>query len=370
MIIYVYAGYPALLFLGRLARKRHSGRVSGSAERFSSPVSVVVTVHNEAAVVCQRIADVLAQDGPVGEVIIGSDGSDDETVNLARGYLDSRVRVLDFSQRRGRALTTNDCVREARHEVVIFTDADTEFKPGFVRAIADPFADPAVGVTVGRLLWRSANGECAGAYWAFELGLRAMESSLGLLATATGACMAVRKACFENLLPDEDADFSTPIHAVRKGLKVVYVPEAVAIDEAAPTAAAEFRSRARMVTKNVAGTLRDLRRVSPVTHPGLWWSLVSHKLLRWMTPVFVLAIPLSVLGPGTASIRPAVLALYVAAVVSAALGAAAARMNFHVPVAAQAWNLAVVNAGMLVGLAQAALGRRISTWEAGEAGAS
>jgi cellulose synthase/poly-beta-1,6-N-acetylglucosamine synthase-like glycosyltransferase len=368
LLVYVYAGYPAVLFIGRLA-----GRVPAAsrvAESASEPVSVVVLVHNEAAAIRRRIADILSQDGPVGEVIIGSDGSTDGTPEIARGYGDDRIRVLEFPQRRGRALVTNDCVRAARFDVVVFTDADTEFKPGFVGTIAAPFADPAVGVTVGRLLWRSAGGERAGVYWAFELGLRSLESSLGLLATATGACMAVRKTCFEDLLPDEDVDFSTPIHAVRRGFKVVYAPAAVATDEAAPSAAAEFRARARMVTKNVVGTLRALRTVSFLKCPGLWWSILSHKLLRWMTPVFVILIPLAVLGPDTARLRTLVFALYMAAVAAAAVGAASARRNLRVPLATHAWSLAVVNAGMLAGLLQAGLGRRISTWDAAKRRAS
>jgi cellulose synthase/poly-beta-1,6-N-acetylglucosamine synthase-like glycosyltransferase len=368
LLVYVYLGYPATLFVWSLAVKLVVKKVSTNdpIDSVHGPVSVVVLACDEEPVIRHRIADILSQDAPIGEVIIGSDGSTDGMAAAARGYADDRVRVLEFPNRRGRALVSNDCVRAARFDVVVFTDADTEFKHGFVKAIVRPFADPVVGVTVGKQLWRTAGSERVGVYWAFELGLRSLESSLGLLATASGPCMAVRKACFEELLPDEDVDFSTPIQAVRNGFKVVYAAEAVATDEGAPSAGAEFRARARMVTKNVAGTLRELRRTSFLAHPGLWWSIVSHKLLRWMTPVFVITIPLAVLGPDTARIRALVFALYAGAAAAVCVGGASTRRNLRVPVATHAWSLAVVNAGMLAGLLQAGLGRRISTWDGGK----
>ncbi len=360
LLLYTYAGYPALLaLLQGSSKSSDSYRDQGPID---SPISVVVLAHNESSVIERRISNILAQDASIGEVIIGSDGSTDDTAQLASNYPDSRVRVLEFPNQRGRALVTNDCVSAAAHGIIVFTDAETHFRPGFVYAISQPFIDPKVGVAVGRLLWRDGGRERAGLYWALELSLRSLESRLGLLATASGPGMAIRKSCFEPLLPDEDVDFSTPICAMRKGFKVVYTTEAVASDATSPSAAAEFRARTRMVTKNMAGTLRELRKVNVMSRPGLWWSIVSHKLLRWMTPLFVIGIPFAVWGPATAALRPIVFGLYGTVGAAVALGAAASRRGRRIPLATHAWSLAVVNAGMLAGLFQAGLGRRISTY--------
>jgi hypothetical protein len=196
-----------------------------------------------------------------------------------------------------------------------------------------------------------------------ELVLRGLESDLGLLATASGPGMAVRRACYEPLLADEDPDFSTPIQVVRKGFSVVYAPEAVATDALPPSARAEYRARSRMVTKNFVGTLRELARISPRRHPGLWWSLLSHKLLRWMTPVFVILILVSALGPGMEQVRSLILTCYCVGGLAVLAGALSELLGTQLPIATQAWNLAVVNTGMLVGLLRAAYGGRITSWE-------
>ena len=209
-------------------------------------LSIIVPAHNEAALIRNRIANVLSQGELVHEVIIGSDGSDDETAAIARRYPDARVKVLEFPDRRGRALVCNDCVAAATGQIVVLTDADTQFKPEFLREIVRPFGDPSVAVAVGKLLWRSPGSEGAGVYWSMELALRSLESDLSLLATASGPCMAVRRSCYEPLLADEDPDFSTPIQVVRKGFRVVYAPTAVG-----------HRCRSPVGSRGIPGALED-----------------------------------------------------------------------------------------------------------------
>ena len=360
-LAYVYAGYPAFLVAGHTVTRSASQTTAQQGP--VAPLSIIVPARNEAALIMGRIANIFSQSEFVHEVIIGSDGSDDATASIARSYPDARVRVLEFPDRRGRALVCNDCVAAATGQIVVLTDADTRFKPGFLKEIARPFADPSVAVAVGKLLWRSAGNERAGVYWSMELALRSLESGLRLLATASGPCMAVRRSCYEPLLPDEDPDFSTPIQVVRRGFRVIYTPMAVATDAVPPSARAEFRARSRMVTKNFVGTARELVRISPLKHPGIWWSILSHKLLRWISPLFMIVVPIAVLGPGTTQARPVVLGCYGLGAIAILVGGIADLREIRLPIATQAWNLAVVNAGMLVGLARAACGRRIATYE-------
>lgn len=359
LLLYVYFGYPACLLAGRLIWRRKTaasltGQVGG--------ISVVVAARDEQSVIMHRITNILAQSYPVDEIIIGCDGSQDRTADIARAFPDPRVKILNFHVTRGRALVHNDCVAAAGGEIVVFTDAAVEFAPGFLREIVSPFTDSSVAVSTGRLLWRSGGSERTGWYWGLELFLRRLESSLGLLATASGPCMAVRKSCYQALLRDEDVDFTTPLQAARRGLKVAYVPTAIATDDPYLSPAEEFRARSRMVTKNLVGTLRELGKSNPATSPGLWWTSLSHKVLRWLTPVFVLLIPVAVLGVGNATFLKWVLTAYGTGAIAIAIGGAWSLSGMSVPVASQAWSLAVANAGMLAGLMRAAAGHRISSY--------
>lgn len=364
-VAYTYIGYPVLLLCAHFIRPPSRRRSPGSQHQLApvATVSVVIAVRNEASIVTRRISNVLAQSGHVREVIIGSDGSIDDTVKVARSYPDKRVKVLDFAANRGKALTANDCMSLATGEIVILTDADTEFKPGFINEIVRPFNDPDVGVTVGKLLWRYPDGDRAGAYWSLELALRSLESRQGLLSTATGACMAVRRSCFDPLRADEDMDFTTPIRVVRQGFRVEYVAGAVATDVQPPSVQAEFRARSRTVTRNFAGTARELCHMNPGHNPGLWWSILSHKMLRWLTPVFLIAMPVAAAGSGVSSLREVVLGSYGLAAAAIAAGGYANWRGSRLPVVTLAWNLAVINAGMLAGVTWAMFGRRVTTWE-------
>jgi cellulose synthase/poly-beta-1,6-N-acetylglucosamine synthase-like glycosyltransferase len=76
-LLWVYAGYPAAVAV--LARI-HPVVLRASAE--PPTLTVAIAVHDEAAHIAERIADVLAQiDGGarIAEVLVGSDGSTDAT---------------------------------------------------------------------------------------------------------------------------------------------------------------------------------------------------------------------------------------------------------------------------------------------------
>ncbi len=49
-------------------------------------------------------------------------------------------------------MCTNDLVKIARGNVVIFTDADSSSEEDFVKEITRPFSDAAIGCVVGRLI--------------------------------------------------------------------------------------------------------------------------------------------------------------------------------------------------------------------------
>src|SRR5688572_3708365 len=115
-------------------------------------VSIVVCAYNEAARIAARIENLLELDYPADrlEILVGSDGSTDETVAIAQSY--AGVRVQAFRQRRGKPAVINALVQAARGSVVVFADARQRFEPDAVRALVGNFADPAVGAVGGELV--------------------------------------------------------------------------------------------------------------------------------------------------------------------------------------------------------------------------
>jgi glycosyltransferase involved in cell wall biosynthesis len=106
-------------------------------------ISVVIPCFNSAAYLREALDSVLAQDyvGPV-EVLIGDDGSTDDSVRLAESY-GPPVRVLRSPAPPGRGCGAmrNLCLPEARFPLVAFQDADDVWLPNHLSALAGALAE-------------------------------------------------------------------------------------------------------------------------------------------------------------------------------------------------------------------------------------
>src|SRR5205823_5559332 len=127
-----------------------------------------------------------------------------------------------------------------------------------------------------------------GAYWHYEMWLRREESRAGLLAVTAAVALAFRTALYQPLPVDGDADNLVPLFGLAAGKKVAFEAAAVALDEAIETPQQQLRNRIRQVTRSQRDTFRAGRLLNPFRHPVLAWTLWSHKLLRWWTPIFAL----------------------------------------------------------------------------------
>jgi cellulose synthase/poly-beta-1,6-N-acetylglucosamine synthase-like glycosyltransferase len=281
VLFYVYGGYYGFLtLLSRLKRKEKSLTHKTPKNDCLPAVSIVITVFNEEQNIRKRIENLMHvdYDPKKVEVIVASDGSADRTVELARQSNYPNIVVLDFKVRRGKALTQNDAVAAARGDIVVFSDANTEFHQDFLKNITRYFSDGTVGCVVGNLVYRvgtSVVSSSEGFYWRFEKSIRELESRLGILATATGASMAVRKSLWRPLSPSDDSDFTTPLDVILQGYSVLFAFDALAFDEPADSPRQEFRTRVRQTSKNLAGTIRRWGWKGVLRHPAVTFGLLD-----------------------------------------------------------------------------------------------
>ena len=267
---YAYLGYPVLLFvmaaLVQMGRDvyyllyRAERRTRGQA---LPSVTVLMAAYNEADVI-ERTLDNLAQlDYPNGqlEILVGSDGSSDGTVELAGRWSERGVRVLDFPERRGKMSVISDLAAAARGDILVLTDANTLIRPDAVRNLVRHFGDPSVGAVCGELRLVTPDGQRAeeGLYWRYEVTLKVLENRLNAVLGANGAIYAVRRPLFPDLSRDLITDdFVIPMTVRAAGHRVVYDPEAVAMEEAPASVSSEFRRRVRIGAGNWQA-LRSLR---------------------------------------------------------------------------------------------------------------
>ncbi len=305
LLFYVYAGYPLMAAVrarlwpkpvARTRERRHHPATIPFPERrvhaLDPTVSIVVVAYNEAASIAARIENLLALDYPAGrlEIVIGSDGSTDDTVERARRYETSGVRVHAFSGRRGKPAVLNLLVPHLSGDIVLFADARQRFEPSTLRALVADFADPAVGAVSGELMLEADEGtEHAGRgaalYWRYEKLIRSSESRVDSTVGATGAIYAIRRALFVPI-PDDTLldDVVIPLRIIQQGYRVIFEPSARAYDRTSATASQEFARKAR----TIAGTFQLFARERWLLDPRrnrLWLATLSHKGLRLLLPI-------------------------------------------------------------------------------------
>ena|SRR3989442_1381279 len=286
---YTYLGYPVLMFAWASLRSRPP-RPRGS----EPPVTVLVVAHNESTRIRKRLDNLLSLDYPSDklEIMIGSDGSTDDTVERARRYEDAGVMVVAFPARRGKSAVLNDLVPKARGEIVVFADARQQFETGALRALVAPFADPHVGAVSGELILTdnaqgTAVGEGIGFYWRYEKFIRRNEAGVDSTVGATGAIYAIRRDVFEPL-PDETIldDVLIPVRITARGYRVLFEPGARAYDRVAATAQEELTRKVRTITGQFKLFARERWLLNPFQN-RLWLQTVSHTGFRLLIPLLL-----------------------------------------------------------------------------------
>jgi cellulose synthase/poly-beta-1,6-N-acetylglucosamine synthase-like glycosyltransferase len=296
-VVYTYLGYPLFLWiLARGSRPRPQAAPGQDSELPS--VSLLIAAYNEEAEIERRLQNALAIDYPRDrfEIVIGSDGSSDATAGIVKSYADQGVRLLDYKERRGKASILNSAIPQLCGEIVLLSDANTDYDPQAARRLVRWFQDPRVGAVCGRLILTDPQtGRNADSlYWIYETFLKRCENRLDALLGANGAIYAIRRQQFAPIPIDTIIDdFVIPLLAkIRTGCSILYDEEALAYEETPADIRAEFHRRSRIG----AGGFQSLGLLWPLINPFRGWialTFLSHKILRWLCPFFLLGMLIS-----------------------------------------------------------------------------
>lgn len=292
LVFYTYVGYPILMWMLASLRRALVGvrREQGSA---SPRVSLIVAAYNERAIIREKIGNSLSLEYEADklEILIGSDGSDDGTVEIARSCLPAaRGCVLPMS-RRGKSWVINDLVATATGDILVFTDANTMFEADSLRELVRPFSDPEIGCVSG-LLHLTPAGHHVGAkgegfYWRYETFKKTQESEFLAVAGANGAIFALRRELFVPLSPKTiNDDLTMSMRVYLQGKRMVLVPAARGHEMTAPDMLGEFRRHVR----DSAGHFRALIELVGMLDPRLGmpaFCFISHRVIRWLVPLFM-----------------------------------------------------------------------------------
>ena len=364
-LLYAYAGYPALVWL--VSRVRPRAVLRGSAE---PAVTVVITAYNEERDLARKLENTLALDYPADklEIIVASDCSSDRTDEIAREFAPRGVRLHRQAERLGKTAAQNAAIALAQGEVILFSDATTLYQREVLRAMAPNFADPSVGCVAGRLVYVDDSGSAVGSgaksYWGYETFLKTHESRACSLIGASGCLYAVRRSAYVPLYDEACSDFIIATKMVEQGLRAVYEPAAVCTEETNRQAAKEFRMRVRVIAQTYTDLWRHRALLNPLRGGFYSIELLSHKVLRYLVPVFlattlVTSLALAARAPLYAAAAAAQCAFYLAAGLGWLLGRAGLRSRL---LALPAY-FVLSNAAAVVAFYKFLKGERYARWE-------
>jgi len=296
LVLYIYVGYPLLVRLLALV----SQKPVAARPDYQPRVSIVIAAYNEANDIADTLKNKMAQDYPVDklEVLVVSDESEDGTdaivEKLAKEAAIS-IRLFRQSPRQGKTAGLNLIVPESNGEIIIFSDANSQWAPDAVGKLVANFADDTVGYVTGKMVYTHADGSLMGdgcsAYMKYENWLRRYETDIGSVVGVDGGIDAMRKSLYEPLRPDQLPDFVQPLKVVEKGYRVIYEPNALLKEAALDDAESEFSMRVR-VSLRALWALKDMRHLlNPFQYGIFALQLFSHKVLRYYAfiPLVILA---------------------------------------------------------------------------------
>ncbi len=304
LLFYIYFGYP---LLAKVVVTLRPQPVKADPD-YLPTVTILIAAYNEAKDIEATLRNKLEQDYPSDklEIRVVSDESEDGTDEIVERVARDAcfpIHLLRQVPRQGKTAGLNSLVPEATGDIILFSDANSQWDTRVIRNLCSNFADPAVGYVTGKMVYVNEDGSLVGdgcsAYMKYENWLREQETRIGSVVGVDGGVDAMRKTLYRPLRADQLPDFVQPLKVVEQGYRVIYEPQALLKEDALNDSESEFAMRVR-VSLRALWALKDMRHLmNPLRDPLFAWQMISHKVLRYgaFVPMATLALATLLLAP-------------------------------------------------------------------------
>lgn len=365
VIFYAYVGYPLLVFaVSRLFPK------SIIRAAFEPQVSIIITAYNEERDIRAKLKNTLSIDYPPEklEIIVASDCSSDKTDEIVGEFKSQGVKLYRQNERKGKTSAQNMAVERANGEIILFSDATTLYETNVLRAMLPNFADDTVGCVAGKLIYVDATdssvGKGARSYWNYETFLKESESRACSLIGTSGCLYSVRKSAYQPMYPEACSDFFIATLVYKQGLRTVYEPEAVCTEETNRQSGKEMRMRVRVISQTFNDLWRNREMLNPLRTGFFAVELISHKILRYSIPFFLI---LMLLAAGLAAFHSVffmlIFALQIIFYLMALIGWLLEKNEIKAGIVAIPLYFVLTNLAALLGFYKFLSGERYARWE-------
>jgi len=370
LFLHSYIFYPLSIWtISKFNDKKYS-----NDDNYLPEISILISAYNEERVIENTIRTLMNCFYPKEklQIIIGSDNSEDKTAEILEKLSEefSNIKVFIFDWRRGKPHVLNDLVKAAKGEILVFCDANTLYEKEALMNLVKNYRDARVGGVSGKLKLKDVEkskkaGSQEKKYWDAETWIKKQEGKLGILIGANGGIYSIRKEYFEEIptnLPVMD-DFYISLKVLEKRKSFLYINDAVAEEETAPTIKAEFNRKIRN-NSIMMSSIKPLRLLLSPKFGLIAYAFWSHKIIRWFTPILLLSIFFSnvVLLNANFFFNVSFL-IQLIFYLSAVIGYFLKKLNIQITPLLMSFYFLMTNVALFIGLMKFLFGRQTAFWQ-------
>ena len=298
---YTYVLYPFFL---KILLKLNKKRVSKNKGNFLPNIFIVTAAHNEESIISKKMDSILNLDYPRDKIFfyLGLDACTDETFSIVNDYKSDslNIHIFQFNNRMGKPKIVNFLVDKIKSDSVIesdllfFSDANVLLDKLVFKELVQNFNNPEIGLADCAFLpinqFENEMHE-EKLYANFEMFIKKAEGKLwGSMMGPTGGGFMMRKSLFEpipeNFIVD---DFYLAMQVFIHKKKAIVSTKAMCYEDYNGNLNEEFKRKRRISSGNFQNLVFAIKRFNQFK-PIFWFCFFSHKMVRWLSPIWVFSL--------------------------------------------------------------------------------
>jgi cellulose synthase/poly-beta-1,6-N-acetylglucosamine synthase-like glycosyltransferase len=285
-VFFAYCGYPLSLYLFGLFTKKRLKK-----DAFLPSVTLIITAYNEEKSIEEKLQNTINIDYPKErlQILVASDGSTDRTNDIVKQYGNNGVELLAITVRNGKEAAQKEAVKNAKGDILVFTDVATKLDADGIREIVNNFSDEKIGCASSEDRLVDASGKPVGEslYVKYEMWLRRLETRVNSLVGLSGSFFAARKEICLDFSSNLQSDFRTLLNCVKRGQRGVSDSKAIGYYLNVSDEKNEFNRKVRTVVRGLTVFFQHIELLNVFRYGFFSYQMFCHKLLRWFVPFFI-----------------------------------------------------------------------------------
>lgn len=306
-LIHTYVLYPYIIKVLAKGKALNAIQYEENGDQWPI-VNVLMAVHNEEKVILEKIESLLLQEYPHEKynIFIGSDASSDKTNELVSDLVASKsnVHFFPFENRKGKPglintleSIVNQRFPKGKDNLYLLTDANVMLSENTLKKLVRHFKNEDIVLVDAHMNYIGTEeggiASSENSYLSKEVRIKDAESKAwGTMIGPFGGCYCIRSSHYskvpENFLVD---DFYIALNAMKEGAKAINDLDAMCYEKVSTLSSEEYRRKKRIGTGNFQNLTQFYRLLNPFSKLG--FAFISHKVLRWFGPFFIIGIIVS-----------------------------------------------------------------------------